>query len=227
MNMAWHVPVVRWAVWGDGVPGEVAPDVGFVDPMLRRRLSPLARGVLHVAQRCAQGHESVRFVFASRHGELQRTVDLLGSLARDEDLSPTVFGLSVLNAAAGIFSIARGDHGAVTAIAAGVESFGYGLLEAYVQSCQDHTVPVLFVYADAPAPSPLDAQSGDPRSPFALAMLIDAAMSEHRLHVEWASLNVANHAPSHMPQAHACIAALENATSTWVGPQRLWKWTWQ
>jgi len=44
-------------------------------------------------------------------------------------LSPTLFSLSVHNSVAGLFSIARGDRGAATAMAAGLDSLGLSILE--------------------------------------------------------------------------------------------------
>ena len=216
----WDVPVARWAKW----PGEGAPDIGFVEPLLRRRLSPLARGALHVANACAQDCPSASFVFASRHGELQRTLELLRNLAQDEELSPTLFSLSVLNSAAGIFSIARGDHAPATAIAAGLESFGYGLLEAHLRARRDPSRPVVYVYADTPPPDPLGRQAGDPDTVFALGLLIDASGTAH-LHTEVRSGEPPATAPS--LQAEACLTALEQGSGRWAAGRRHWTWSLQ
>lgn len=214
---SWDVPVARWVQW----PGNGAPELGFIEPLLRRRLSPLARGALHVANACAQGCPSARFVFASRHGELQRTVELLRNLAQDEELSPTLFSLSVLNAAAGIFSIARRDQAPATAIAAGAESFGYGLLEAHLRTRQDPTQPLVYVYADAPAPDPLGRQPGDPEAVFALGLLIHGN-GTIRLHTGIGPGDAVG-TPSTL-QAHACLQALERGSADWAGDRRHWHW---
>src|SRR5262245_13199240 len=65
---AWTAPVIRWIAWDAHPQRTGAPasaELGFVDPMLRRRLSPLARISLKVAHDCAAGLESVRMVYAS------------------------------------------------------------------------------------------------------------------------------------------------------------------
>ena len=69
-------------------------------------------------------------VFCSRHGEVSRSVDLLMDLAKAEPLSPTSFGLSVHNATAGLFSIARSDHTNSIALAAGQSSVEHAVIEA-------------------------------------------------------------------------------------------------
>lgn len=214
---SWDVPVARWVQWS----GTGTPELGFIEPLLRRRLSPLARGALHVANACAQDCPSASFVFASRHGELQRTVELLRNVAQDEEMSPTLFSLSVLNSAAGIFSIARSDQAPATAIAAGVESFGYGLLEAHLRARQDPTRPLVYVYADAPAPNPIGRQPGDPEALFALGLLIDRNGTT-RLHTGIRPGDVPG-TPSTL-QARACLQALERGSADWAGDRRHWYW---
>ena len=117
-----RAPIARHAVWpvrtlADGAPE--APDVGFVEPMLRRRLSSLARMTLCVAQACTADHAHergrLRLVYASRHGELARTTTMLEALAARQELSPTVFSTSVLNASAGLFSILHKNRAPATA----------------------------------------------------------------------------------------------------------------
>lgn len=129
----WLAPIARWAVWDSAAQQNSAPTVaelGFIEPMLRRRLSPLAKMSLKVAHDCTHDLPAVHFIYASRHDELNRTSAMLDELASGESLSPTAFSLSVLNASAGLFSILRHDKTPASAISAATESFGYGLLEA-------------------------------------------------------------------------------------------------
>lgn len=218
---AWSLPVAKWLAWdGESTPPDATLDIGFIEPLLRRRLSPLARTALHVANACAEGCRPLRFVYASRHGELGRTVELLRNLARDEALSPTTFSLSVLNSAAGVFAIARNDHSPATAVAAGHETFGFGLLEAYARHRLDPETPVLYVYADAPAPLPLGRQARDPADILALGMLIDAAAASRLKIAFTASDDEADGAP----QARSCIDALNGGAARWSSGTRLWQW---
>lgn len=142
------LPIRRWHAWAPGVadlaawqqwaqqseaglPAETAAaPVDFVEPMQRRRLSPLSRVALHCAHATLAGERAEQLVFASRHGELGTTVNLLRQLAQAEPLSPMGFSLSVHNSAAGLYGIAGKDATPATAIAAGRDSLQACLLEA-------------------------------------------------------------------------------------------------
>ncbi|CAB3684788.1 hypothetical protein LMG24238_02784 [Paraburkholderia sediminicola] len=147
-DLHWTIPVARWSSWP--AAASAAPDIGFIEPIVRRRLSTLSRVALKVAHDCV-AQDEVRVVFASRHGELRRTTDILRTISAGEPVSPTAFSLSVLNAMTGVFGIARGDRSAASAISAGAETLGYALLEAYAQYATQPGAPVLLVYADEPA----------------------------------------------------------------------------
>ncbi|MFL9985759.1 beta-ketoacyl synthase chain length factor [Paraburkholderia sediminicola] len=147
-DLHWTIPVARWSSWP--AAASAAPDIGFIEPIVRRRLSTLSRVALKVAHDCV-AQDEVRVVFASRHGELRRTTDILRTISTGEPVSPTAFSLSVLNAMTGVFGIARGDRSAASAISAGAETLGYALLEAYAQYATQPGSPVLLVYADEPA----------------------------------------------------------------------------
>ncbi len=216
----WSTPVARFCVW-DGAGADTKPDLEFIGPMLRRRLSPLARAALHVANICAANISRVRFVYASRHGELGRTVELLQGIANAEPLSPTTFSLSVLNSAAGIYSIARNDHSPATAIAAGEETFGFGLLEAHAQA-EATAEPVLYVYADAPAPAPLGPQADDPEDVLAIALLIDPAATRHLRSSHWEAAP-SEKAPG-ISQAAAFLPCLSGIAASWSSSHRNWEW---
>ncbi|MFM0619138.1 beta-ketoacyl synthase chain length factor [Paraburkholderia nemoris] len=147
-DLHWTIPVARWSSWP--AAASAAPDIGFIEPIVRRRLSTLSKVALKVAHDCV-AQDEVRVVFASRHGELRRTTDILRTISAGEPVSPTAFSLSVLNAMTGVFGIARGDRSAASAISAGAETLGYALLEAYAQYATQPGAPVLLVYADEPA----------------------------------------------------------------------------
>jgi len=110
--------------------------------------------------------------FASPHGEIHRTVELLQELAKNEPLSPMGFSLSVHNTAAGIYSITSGNKAPSTSVASGRDTLEQALVEAVAQSFQCGE-PVALVYADEPLPSQyLSAFSV--AFPFSVAMLIQA-----------------------------------------------------
>ena len=137
------------------------PEVAFVEPMVRRRLSRVARGFFHCAQRLAPSGE-VRVVFASRHGEAHHSWTLLQDLAAGRELSPNLFSLSVHHAVPGLWSILKGNRAPVTALAAGAETFGWGLVEAAGALAAEPGSDVLYVYADDQLPQPWAAQCPQP-----------------------------------------------------------------
>ncbi len=142
---------------------------------------------LHVANEVAAGLTSlttkVSTVFASRHGELSRTVDILHALAADEAPSPTAFSLSVHNSAAGIFSIIRANHAPSTALAADDETLLWALQDAAIRLATDPDLVILLIYADEPLPGEYRQFSSVKESAHALAFLLQAGEG---MNLEWA-----------------------------------------
>ncbi len=221
-----EIPVARWSAWPPVPAKDVAdPDVRFVDASLRRRLGPLARMMLHVAAACAQRLPGLRLVFASQHGELGYTVALLRALAAREPLSPTLFSLSVHNAAAGLLSTVRADRSESTAVAAGEETLGYALLESHCQFALEPDRPVLMVYGDAPLPqeyetfgTAADASLGRGR---ALAVLLSRDASR----LADISTEAADAEPSGEAQVAAFVRHLElGQPARWTSGATTWSW---
>ena len=136
---------------------------------LRRRITPVGRSALAAAWSLHTDGESPRLIFSSRHGEYERIWSLLHSLAESGEVSPAEFSLSVHHALAGLLSIATGNRAGHTAIAAGVESFGYGLLEAVAAMTED-AKPVLFVHFDDALPEAYGTVAGDPAGQTIIAL---------------------------------------------------------
>jgi hypothetical protein len=138
-----------WIGWARGElpPSDGAGPSAALPASLRRRITPIGQLAFRAAQGvgpCAQA----RFVFCSRHGEFRRTKSLLETLARREEPWAAEFSLAVHNALAGILSIERKNDAGHTAIAAGVDSFGFGLVEAAACLAVKPAEPILLVYFD-------------------------------------------------------------------------------
>lgn len=164
-----------WAAWSRGEPradSPTEPDSSFVPAGTRRRLSPLARMVFAVARGVVDDGETLPTVFASRHGELDRTVELLSSIARDQDLSPTSFGLSVHNAIVGQWSMFRTDRSEVTAIAAVEDGLELALVEA-AAILGERPGPVLVLFAEGDTPEPYTSLVSDVPFRHALALRVE------------------------------------------------------
>ena len=177
--------VDKWVSWPDGLEDTVfsdaldahsvneatsATDLSFVDPMLRRRLGRLSRMALHVAHKADVDFSAGSAVFASRHGELGRSVDILNQLAQGDMPSPAAFSLSVHNATAGVYSIASNTTIPSTTIAAGEETLLWALCEACLRLKEHESV--LVVYADEPLPSEYASFSDTNESAHAIAIRI-------------------------------------------------------
>lgn len=120
-----------------------------VPKMLQRRLSPLARAVFAVADRCITAGEALPVVFSSAHGELSKSLAMLQAIEAGEELSPTAFSLSVHNAIAGLFSIAYHNHQEITVIASGQEGIAPAFIDA-LGILHEGAAAVLMVFYDEP-----------------------------------------------------------------------------
>lgn len=158
---------------------------------------------LHVAEAASTGMPSLPTVFASRHGELSRTVGILHALAADEAPSPTAFSLSVHNSAAGIHAIARADHSPATALAAGEETLLWALQDAAVRLAADPDSAILLVYADEPLPGEYQAFSASREPAHAIALLLRSGAG---LRLEWNENT--SHQPSREPLSLMLLAHL-------------------
>lgn len=123
-----------WSVWCAqprllDFPAGTA-DVSFLPALQRRRLSALARVVFHVGWPLAEVMPKQPLVFCSRHGETSRNLQLLTSLAHQDNVSPTNFSLSVHNAVTGLWSIFRNDTSEMVSIAGVEDGLEHALLEA-------------------------------------------------------------------------------------------------
>ncbi len=214
------LPLAAWHAWTPG--NEAGTAAAFIDPLLRRRLSPLGKAGLQVAEQCAAGHQPLRIVYGSRHGELARSAEMLTALSRRESVSPTSFSLSVLNALPGVYSIHRADRAPGTAISAGAETLGWSLVEAATQYFSAPEQPVLMLYADAPLPALYADRASGPAQLTVLGLLF-AAGGAARLTVAYAP--AAAGPPTADAQADVLLAALaRQEPSRWHGAVRDWEW---
>lgn len=119
---------VTLAAWSALAPGS-APDVSFVPPLSRRRLSPLQRMFFALARGVGAG-ESDAVTFATRDGEDTLTRRIVGDFRADGAVSPHRFSTSVYNAAPGLWSVFAANRAAYTAVAAGGDTIECALIEA-------------------------------------------------------------------------------------------------
>ncbi|MFT3709641.1 MAG: beta-ketoacyl synthase chain length factor [Archangium sp.] len=175
--------VSTWAAWAPGltsneawlawardpkVPvGKDTPPLTEVPAMQRRRVEKMGRLAFQVAQWAQGESKGSPLIFASRHGDVGRSKELLESLAKNEPLSPTSFALSVHNAIGAQYSIIRQDRAPVSAISNGRYTLEAAVLEAVTQLAE--TDEVLLVAYEASVPEFYEKWLDEPQSDFAFA----------------------------------------------------------
>lgn len=150
--------------------------------VLRRRVSPVGQAALRSAW-LLPSLDTARFIFCSRNGEMDRTLAMLTQMAGAEPPSPADFSLSVHNALAGLLSVATRNRNGHTALAAGLDTFGFGLMEAAACLHESPSQPVILVNFDAPLPPDYpDAAAPVITMAQALALLLVApSQAPHRV----------------------------------------------
>lgn len=161
------INIVAKAEW-TASPDSPKPDISFIPPMERRRLTEIEKAVMSVAWKVYPQGEQIPLVFASRWGEIAVTLKLMRQLHDEGEMSPAGFSNSVHNAAPGHFSLLTKNRAPYTAIAAGADSFEMGLLEA-----STYPGKVVFVYAEETTPEFYRPSFADPQTAHAVAYLID------------------------------------------------------
>ncbi|MBV2209029.1 MAG: beta-ketoacyl synthase chain length factor [Thermomonas sp.] len=209
--------VVDWAAWAPGLEtreawlawaqaageqapqGAQAPSLLEVPAMQRRRIDRLGRMAIQAAWWCARADaDGVPLVFASRHGDVVRSLSLLDQLATGEPMSPTQFGLSVHNATAALYSILRGERGNYLALAAGRATAEAALIEA-AGLLADGAPEVQLVVFDAPLPEAYADYIDEAEASYAWSWRVQAAAKEGALALHWqadASMAKASSLPS-------------------------------
>lgn len=142
--------------------------------MMRRRLTSSGQTLMKAALSCAGGRQDVRYVLATRDGELTRTLSILEAVSRHELPSPADFSMSVHHALLGLLSIHTKNKAGHTAVSAGPDTFGYGLLEAAGCIAQEDRAPVLLLYCEEPLPGAYATfeDAAALRQPLILALLL-------------------------------------------------------
>jgi hypothetical protein len=153
----WHM----WAGAADKIANDADAGSVVLPMMLRRRITALGQKMIAGALACGETARTGRYVLASRHGEFSRTLRILESLAAHELPSPAEFSMSVHNGLAGLLSIHSGNMRGHTALAAGIDTFGFGLMEAAACLAEQPREPVLFFFGDESLSGEFDIFGGD------------------------------------------------------------------
>lgn len=175
------------AVWGKGEMAgrfRVSPHEKSEPPFgLRRRLSPLGKQAFkgYDGLSRSQDFKKMPWVVSCRHGDTHRMIRLIEDIEEGALLSPTDFSFSVHNALVGMMGVEEANTYTHSAIAAGVESFHQGLLEAVV-FCATEKRRCGFLYYDLPVASPFNELAFDEKEPVYIGMILVPSAPEGEFH---------------------------------------------
>jgi len=145
------VKVSRWEIRKSTIDaGNSTPDISKIPALTRRRLNAFGKTAGSLISEMIDDQPLI--VFASRYGDVERSVSILEQISNSEDLSPMHFSLSVHNAVSGLLSIAWKINEMQSVISAGENSLVMGLTEAFALIEAFPEKQILFVYLDAPLP---------------------------------------------------------------------------
>lgn len=178
----------QWAALSPAIDETLPLAKGRYLPMMTaRRLSSGSRVAVECGLALINRQQVDAVVFTSRHGELERNLRILTSLATEQSLSPTDFAMSVHNAAVGSLTIAAAQPLVSTSLAAGVDSFQQGLVEVAALHSAGYQQVMLVDFGGVIPPfyqHPLPRRAL--HSPYAVGLLLRKGES-HRCHAIAAS----------------------------------------
>lgn len=219
----------EWQSWAEASrpidPAGALRKCQFLPMMMARRLSAGSRIAVDVGLELMQRHAVDALVFSSRHGELEKNYRILETLHQQQEQSPTVFAMSVHNAAVGTLTITADAELTSTAISAGIDSFQQALIESYLLLADGHQQVLLVDYDSSIPDFYLNHLPDDlPCYPYAVGLVLEAG---NELSCESAQAEPRQH--SDTPQS---LAFLRNwlqgcKTFTLDGEQNRWQWTQQ
>nr|WP_208726598.1 beta-ketoacyl synthase chain length factor [Corallococcus terminator] len=238
--------VQRWAAWAPGLvapdawetwlakphplPAEGTPALAEMPAMMRRRVDRLGRIALQATYQAHVDAPEAPVLFASRYGDLGRSLELLTQLARSEPLSPTSFSLSVHNAIGALYSIARGDTASYGAIAAGEET----VEAAFTEACgllADGVPRVMVVHYDEPLPEPWQHFSESVGFPHAWACVLaaDTGANAIRLdcHASAPDADADAQEQDELPVDLRALRFLVSGARRWEHPVGARRWRWE
>lgn len=221
---AWHA----WAAAPWVPQGDETPALAEVPAMQRRRIERLGRMAIQTAFWCQQADDrGVPLVFASRHGDVARSMELLEALAAAEPPSPTTFGLSVHNAIAALYSILRRERGNYIALAGGMATVETACIEAAALLADGAPEVVLVVY-DAPLPEVYASFADEPDAGFAWCWRIGAASPDSTtVRLGWSDdVAVPAAAASTLPHGLDVLRFLlaDAPSLSWQCDSTAWRW---
>ncbi len=164
--------VEDYAAWSSEDDWDAVPEVSHLPSRSRRRLSQLTRMVLDVGHRLCAANPIDDVVFASRHGELNRQLEITDGILQAGEVSPSSFGYSVFNTPVALLSLHEGLKGRTRALYDGGGSLVLGLVQAVISLGRSSSGRVLFLYGDERIPETYMPVQKDLQPPAALGLVL-------------------------------------------------------
>jgi len=212
-----------WHLWAESGQRPETTEISYDLPSnMLRRMSLVSKLAVQTALKLVSKHESAFVVFASRHGELQRTYKLLNEILAGEGASPIAFSQSVHNTASGLFTIASGLKVPVSSLAAGHDTFQQGLVEAFVRLNEMREgQKLLFVCFDDIVPNIYKSYVPEGPFPYALGLVLEQGQECIIRSIERSEDRL-----ERMPQALTFLKNITTNNKTFKIPGATCDWLW-
>jgi 3-oxoacyl-(acyl-carrier-protein) synthase len=213
-----------WDNWAISLqwPEETKLITSAIPPMMRRRMSNLSKLAVQTAMELLSEHQVDYLVFASRHGELQRSAALIKDIIQGEEASPMAFAQSVHNTAAGLATIATKKPIPLTSISAAENTFQSAILEAWLYLSDNPDHKVLVIDFDEPLPEPYTTFETQDYRGYGLGLVLS---SGHQFAVSFSD-NTEYHQAT-LPQGLEFVRQYLSNKRDWMieSPRQLGSWT--
>lgn len=214
----------NWESWANSLhwPEDGKPVSTAIPAMMRRRMSHLSKLAVQTSIELLNEHQVDYLVFASRHGELHRSIALVEDILRGEEASPMAFSQSVHNTAAGLATIATKKPIPLTSISAGENTFQSALIEAwlYLNAHPEHKV--LVIDFDQPVPEAYQGYESQQYQSYGLGLVLSSG-EQYQLSKQQSD----NTQPGSLPQGLEFIRQFLSDRKQWSITAANQTWTWR
>ncbi|OAJ94889.1 beta-ketoacyl synthase chain length factor [Vibrio bivalvicida] len=213
----------EWESWANNLqwPEEGKLITTAIPPMMRRRMSNLSKLAVQTTIELLSEHEIDYLVFASRHGELHRSTQIIDDILHGEEASPMAFSQSVHNTAAGLATIATKKPIPLTSIAASENTFQSAIVEAWLYLDANPQHKVLVIDFDEPLPEAYAKYEAQHYQGYGFGLVLsngeDFSLSQRE---------AKETSPTTLPQGLEFIRHFLSNRSQWSieSPRNTWSW---
>lgn len=213
----------NWESWANSLqwPEEGTLITSAIPPMMRRRMSHLSKLAVQTSIELLNKHDIDYLVFASRHGELHRSIALVDDILRGEEASPMAFSQSVHNTAAGLATIATKKPIPLTSISAAENTFQSALLEAWLYLDANPEHKVLVIDFDEPVPEAYQQFEHQKYQGYGLGLVLSAGVQ-----YQVSNRRIESHQPNTLPQGLEFIRQYVSDRNEWTisAVDQIWDW---